>query len=191
VDVSVSSRNIALTDALRSAAEEKIGRLSRFLEGMDRAEVHFIEERNPRLAGKKDVCEVTMAGHGHHVRVKVAAADPFAAIDLAVDKLEHQLHKLKTKVVSRNHPRRERLPVPPLVDDDGFAPPPEGDDPVDPDRIVKSKSFVMRPMTPEEAVLQMDLLGHDFFFFSNADTGKAGVVYRRRSGDIGLIDEAG
>ena len=64
------------------------------------------------------------------------------------------------------------------------------DDPIDPDRIVKSKSFVMKPMTPEEAVLQMDLLGHDFFFFSNADTGKSGVVYRRRSGDIGLIDEA-
>ena len=59
------------------------------------------------------------------------------------------------------------------------------------DRIVKSKSFVMRPMSPEEAVLQMDLLGHDFFFFSNALTGRSGVVYRRRSGDIGLIDEAG
>jgi putative sigma-54 modulation protein len=181
VDVTVSSRNIELTDALRSAAEDKIGRLSRFLEGMERAEVHFLEEKNPRIADKKDVCEVTMAGHGHHVRVKVAAGDPFAAIDLAVDKLEHQLHKLKTKVVSRNHPRK----------DGDFALPPEGDDPVDPDRIVKAKSFVMRPMTPEEAVLQMDLLGHDFFFFSNADTGKAGVVYRRRSGDIGLIDEAG
>jgi len=191
VDVSVSSRNIELTDALRSAAEEKIGRLGRFLEGMDRAEVHFLEEKNPRIADKKDVCEVTMAGHGHHVRVKVAAAEPFAAIDLAVNKLEQQLHKLKTKLVSRNHPRKDRVAPAPLdvVDDvDGFEP---EDDVVDPDRIVKSKSFVMKPMTPEEAVLQMDLLGHDFFFFSNADTGKAGVVYRRRSGDIGLIDEAG
>jgi len=193
VDVSVSSRNIELTDALRSAAEEKIGRLSRFLEGMDRAEVHFLEEKNPRIADKKDVCEVTMAGHGHHVRVKVAAADPFAAIDLAVNKLEQQLHKLKTKLLARNHPRKDlAAPVPaPVEAVDVF----EGDEPdgdvVDPDRIVKSKSFVMKPMSPEEAVLQMDLLGHDFYFFSNADTGKAGVVYRRRSGDIGLIDEAG
>ncbi|MDB5875791.1 MAG: sigma 54 modulation protein / ribosomal protein [Ramlibacter sp.] len=186
MDVSVSSRHIELTDALRSAAEEKIGRLSRFLEGMDRAEVHFVEEKNPRIADKKDVCEVTMAGHGHHVRVKVAASDPFSAIDLAVAKLEHQLHKLKTKIVSRHHPRKERVPVL-----DGAELDAEADEPIDPDRIVKSKQFVMKPMTPEEAVLQMDLLGHDFFFFSNSDTGKAGVVYRRRSGDIGLIDEAG
>lgn len=185
MDVSVSSRNIELTDALRSSAEEKVGRLTRFLEGMDRAEVHFLEEKNPRIADKKDVCEVTMAGHGHHVRVKVAAADPFSAIDLAVNKLEHQLHKLKTKILSRNHPRKERPPV-----TDGVEPEVD-DEVVDPDRIVKSKQFVMKPMTPEEAVLQMDLLGHDFFFFSNSDTGKAGVVYRRRSGDIGLIDEAG
>jgi putative sigma-54 modulation protein len=187
VDVSVSSRNIELTDALRAAAEEKIGRLGRFLEGMDRAEVHFLEEKNPRIAAKKDVCEVTMAGHGHHVRVKVAATDPFAAIDLAVNKLEQQLHKLKTKLVSRNHPRKDRA-VAPDGEVDGVVP---GADAVDTDRIVKSKAFVMKPMSPEEAVLQMDLLGHDFFFFSNADTGKAGVVYRRRSGDIGLIDEAG
>jgi len=182
VDVSVSSRNIELSDALRSAATEKIGRLSRFLDGMDRAEVHFLEEKNPRIADKKDVCEVTMAGHGHHVRVKVAAADPFAAVDQAVNKLEHQLHKLKTKLVSRNHPRPSR-PLP-------AAGEPEPDE-IDPTRIVKSKQFVMKPMTPEEAVLQMDLLGHDFYFFSNSESGRAGVVYRRRSGDIGLIDEAG
>lgn len=186
MDVSVSSRNVELSDALRSAAEEKVGRLTRFLEGMDRAEVHFLEEKNPRLAGKKSVCEVTLAGHGHHVRVKVAAAEPFAAVDLAVNKLEPQLHKLKTKLLSRNHPRRERVAVDAEGVDEEVL-----DEPVETDRIVKSKAFVMKPMSPEEAVLQMDLLGHDFFFFSNADTGRAGVVYRRRSGDIGLIDEAG
>jgi putative sigma-54 modulation protein len=193
VDVSVSSRNIELTDALRSAAEEKVGRLTRFLEGMDRAEVHFLEEKNPRIADKKDVCEVTMAGHGHHVRVKVAATDPFAAIDLAVNKLEQQLHKLKTKIVSRKHPRKELVPAAAEVAEAGteVAEADAAGEVIDPDRIVKSKQFVMKPMAPEEAVLQMDLLGHDFYFFSNSDTGKAGVVYRRRSGDIGLIDEAG
>src|SRR3569832_1342330 len=73
---------------------------------MDRAEVHFLEERNPRIADKKDVCEVTIEGHGHHVRTKVAAGDPFSAVDAAAQKLEHQLHKLKTKLVGRSHPRR-------------------------------------------------------------------------------------
>ena len=184
MDVSVSGRNIDLSDSLRSTAIEKVSRLSRFLEGMDRAEVHFVEEKNPRIADKKDICEVTMAGHGHHVRVKVAAADPVAALDAAVHKLEHQLHKLKTKIVGRNHPRPARPPIEVPADEmDGEE--------LDPGRIVKSKSFVMKPMTPDEAILQMDLLGHDFFFFSNSETSRSGVVYRRRSGDIGLIDEAG
>ncbi|MGQ0830200.1 MAG: ribosome hibernation-promoting factor, HPF/YfiA family [Microthrixaceae bacterium] len=102
MDITVSARHIEISTALRAAAEEKIGRLGRFLDGMLRAEVHFSEERNPRIADK-EVCEVSMEGGGHHVRCKVAAADPFAAIDLAVAKLEHQLHKLKTKQVLRTH----------------------------------------------------------------------------------------
>lgn len=198
MDVSVSSRNIELTDALRDMTTEKISRLGRFLDGMDRAEVHFFEEKNPRIADK-DVCEVTMDGHGHHVRAKVAAADPFAAVDAAVNKLEQQLHKLKTKLVGRSHPRRrEDQAFPPLtlVDLDTDLPSPTavgGDEDASRDgyRIVKSKRFTMKPMTPEEAVMQMELLGHSFYFFSNAETGRAAVVYHRSAGDVGLIDEAG
>ncbi|MGH9183140.1 MAG: ribosome hibernation-promoting factor, HPF/YfiA family [Acidimicrobiales bacterium] len=186
MQISVSSRNVELTGALRAAAEEKIGRLDRFLDGMDRAEVHFLEERNPRIADK-DVCEVTLEGHGHHVRAKVAAADPFAAVDAAVDKLEHQLHKLKTKLVGRSHSRRREL-----ADAEGvLAGAGAGSDPDQGTRIVKTKRFLMKPMTPEEAALQMELLGHGFFFFSNTETGRAAVVYRRAVGDVGLIDEAG
>ncbi len=202
MDVSVSSRNIELTEALRDVTTEKISRLGRFLDGMERAEVHFFEERNPRIADK-DVCEVTMDGHGHHVRAKVAAADPFAAVDAAVNKLEHQLHKLKTKLVGRSHPRRaqprgaEPLAVDLAASLDGLAPavapvlPVEDDVEADGFRIVKSKRFTMKPMTPEEAVMQMELLGHSFYFFSNAETGRAAVVYHRSAGDVGLIDEAG
>jgi putative sigma-54 modulation protein len=188
----VSSRNIELTEALRDMTTEKIGRLGRFLDGIDRAEVHFFEERNPRIADK-DVCEVTMDGHGHHVRAKVAAGDPFAAVDAAVNKLEHQLHKLKTKLVGRSHPRHR-------ADPDSILAPPSvigvydaADDDADADgfRIVKSKRFTMKPMTPEEAVMQMELLGHSFYFFSNAETGRSAVVYHRSAGDVGLIDEVG
>jgi putative sigma-54 modulation protein len=199
VDVSVSSRNIELTEALRDMTTEKIGRLGRFLDGIDRAEVHFFEERNPRIADK-DVCEVTMDGHGHHVRAKVAAADPFAAVDAAVNKLEHQLHKLKTKLVGRSHPRHrgdQAFPpltlVEPATGLNASALLPDDDDDADADgyRIVKSKRFTMKPMTPEEAVMQMELLGHSFYFFSNAETGRSAVVYHRSAGDVGLIDEAG
>lgn len=201
MDVSVSSRNIELTEALREMTTEKIGRLGRFLDGMDRAEVHFFEERNPRIADK-DVCEVTMDGHGHHVRAKVAAGDPFAAVDAAVNKLEQQLHKLKTKLVGRSHPRRrggeQHIPGLALVDLDGdlsasmaLGEDEEAEARRDGYRIVKSKRFTMKPMTPDEAVMQMELLGHSFYFFSNAETGRAAVVYHRSAGDVGLIDEAG
>ena len=106
LEITVSARHTDISPALRAAAEEKIGRLGRFLDGM-RAEVHFLEERNPRIP-EKEICEVTMDGGGRHVRAKAAATDPFAAIDLAVAKLEQQLHRLKTKQVLRNHqgPRR-------------------------------------------------------------------------------------
>ena len=105
MEITVSARHTDISPALRAAAEEKIGRLSRFLGGMDRAEVHFSEEHNPRIAAK-EVCEVTLEGRGHHLRCKAAAADGFAAVDRAVDKLEHQLHKAKTKLV----PRKARRP---------------------------------------------------------------------------------
>jgi putative sigma-54 modulation protein len=173
VDVSVSARNVELTPALRATILDKVGRLDRFLDGMDRAEVHLFEERNPRIADK-DVCEVTLDGHGHHVRVKAVASDPTAAVDLAIGKLEQKLHRLKTKlaVPKRRGPRTA------------------GDD-LEAGRIVKSKRFFMAAMTADDAVLQMDLLGHDFFVFNNVATGRTGVVYRRRSGDVGLIDEVG
>ena len=100
LEITVSARHTDISPALRSAAEEKIGRLSRFLDGMERAEVHFFEERNPRIPDK-EVCEVTLEGHGHHVRCRAAAADGFAAVDLAVEKLEQQLHRLKTRLVPR------------------------------------------------------------------------------------------
>ncbi|MEX2293790.1 MAG: ribosome-associated translation inhibitor RaiA [Acidimicrobiales bacterium] len=102
MDITVSARHMDISPALRAAAEDKIGRLSRFQDDLHRGEVHFSEERNPRISDK-EVCEVSLEGGGHHLRCKVAAADPFAAIDLAVAKLEQQLHKLKTKTVLRTH----------------------------------------------------------------------------------------
>jgi putative sigma-54 modulation protein len=109
VEITVSARHIDISPALRAAAEAKFGRLSRFLGGMDRAEVHFVEEQNPRISAR-EVCEVTLEGPGRRVRAKAAATDTFAAIDLAVDKLEHQLVSLKTKIVRSDHGGR-RVPI--------------------------------------------------------------------------------
>ena len=191
MEITVSARHTEVSEALRTAVVEKIGRLSRFLDGMDRAEVHFFEERS-RRADQREVCEVVLEGHGHHVRCKVTGADGFVAVDKAVDKLEHQLHKLKTKLQRRAHGGRSRraptngstaavtalaLDVDDVDVDDG-------------PRIVKVKRHALKPMSPEEAVLQLDLVGHDFYFFTNAETGRSAVLYRRADGDLGLIDEA-
>jgi ribosomal subunit interface protein len=108
VDVTVSARHIDISPALRAAAEEKLGRLSRFGSEFERAEVHFLEERNPRIA-QREVCDIMVEGHGRRLRARAAAADAFAAVDLVIGKLEHQLHTLKTKVVPRKQGARRKL----------------------------------------------------------------------------------
>jgi len=188
LEITVSARHTEVSDALREAATEKIGRLSRFLEGMDRAEVHFEQERNRRIADR-EVCEVTLEGHGHHVRCKVTGPDGFVAVDRAVEKLEQQLHRLKTKLQRRHHGgRRNGGPATASreeTDADGDADAETGP------RIVKTKQHALKPMTPAEAALQLELVAHDFYFFTNAETDRAAVLYRRADGDLGLIDEAG
>ena len=192
MEVTVSRRNTEVSDSLRLVAEEKIGRLGRYLDGLEHAEVHFSELKNPRIADR-EVCEVTVTGGGHQVRCKVQAPDGFIAVDRAYAKLERQLNKLKTKLARRyqGEPKARKgsdaisavvSPGDVVVDDldDGEVAP----------RIVKSKRFALFPMTAEEAAERMDLLGHGFFFFTNAETKRAAVVYRRDDGDVGLIDEA-
>lgn len=186
MDIAIRAHNVDVPEDLRTMVLSKIGRLDRFLEGMERAEVRFHEERNPRISDK-EVCEVTVVGHGHVVRARAAASDKLVALDRVLDKLEHRMEKLKGRLVSRSHPRHH--PSPPGRGRDASAPPIGPD--VDPDadgRIVKVKSFAIKPMTPEEGALQMEMLSHDFFFFTNAETGRAAVVYRRNDGHIGLID---
>jgi putative sigma-54 modulation protein len=181
VEVTIHGRNVEVTDRLRTATEEKVGRLSRHHQGWEHAEVHFIEERNPRISAK-EVCEATLRGHGKIIRAKAASADSLTSLDKVVDKLEHQIDKLKSRLISRTHPKHHQIGSPARLDDDDDTAAERG-----PPRIVKSKQFDMKPMTPEEAALQMDVLGHDFYLFNNTDGGAA-VVYRRNDGDIGLIE---
>ena len=180
MEFTIRSRHMEVPEALRSAAQEKVIRLTRHLDGWEMAEVNFLEERNPRIS-EKEVCEVTLRGHGHVIRAKAASADPFTAVDRVIDKLAHQMERLKSRQ-SRKAPHR-RAPVDSTVPADD-----EGEDDVATGRIVKVKRFDLKPMTPEEAALQMELLGHTFYFFTNAESGVPAVVYRRNDGDVGLID---
>jgi putative sigma-54 modulation protein len=182
VEVTIRGRNVEVPQAVKRAAVDKLSKLGRFVEGMDHAEVCLSEQRNPRISDK-EVCEVTLRGNGHLIRAKATAAEMAVALERAVEKLEHQLQKVKTRRPRRASSRRGE----PVASDSQHADDDDGDDDGSP-RIVKTKQFSIKPMTPEEAALQMDLLGHDFFFFTNADTMRAAVVYQRDDGQIGLID---
>lgn len=186
MEITIGARKVEVSSSLRATVEEKVGRLTRFLDGMERAEVVFTEERNPRIS-EKEVCEVTLYGHGHVVRAKAAAHDAPVAVDLVVDKLTHRLRKLKGKLVGRSQHRRHGSGdlAPPA---EGTGAGDEGQSGMEEVRIVRAKQFEIKPMTPEEAALQMELLGHDFFLFTNAETATAAVVYRRNDGDVGLIE---
>ena len=185
MEVTVWGRNVEIPETVRAAAHEKVSRLARLHDGWEQAEVHFSEERNPRITDK-EICEVTLRGHGHIVRAKAASPDPLTSVDRVIDKLEHQVAKLKTRLLRRSHPRRHDGPA--LANGAVGAEEPDGDEEPGVPRIVKAKTFDIKPMTPEEAALQMEMLGHTFYLFTNAETGVAAVVYRRHDGDIGLID---
>ncbi len=102
MDISISSRNLELSESLVNATRSKVSRLSRLNGSVHRAVVHFYEERNPRISDR-EVCEIVLDGNGRQLHCKVSAPDGFTAVDKAVAKLEHQLHKLKTRTLIRTH----------------------------------------------------------------------------------------
>ena len=171
----VKGKNVEVTDSIRQYAQEKLGKLDRQLADPTRVELELAVERNPSITANH-VAEATIWTKGPILRAREANVDMKASIDQLVDKLERQVKKYRAK--RRNH---RGSGVEPRMPEDAI--------PVDAElRIVKSKRFPVKPMSPEEAVLQLELLGHDFFVFQNAETLDVSVVYRRRDGAYGLIE---
>ena len=191
MQIAVRGRHVEVPEHVKAHTMEKLARLERFLEGMDTAEVRFTEEKNPRIADR-ETCEVTLHGHGHVVRAKASATDICAAVDRVANKLEHSLEKLKGKLVGRSHPKRSHNPPKPTVPGELPADLLEGEITQSENgasqTIIRTKRFEMKPMTPDEAALQMDLLGHSFFLFTSSENGRAAVVYHRDDGEIGMIE---
>ena len=187
MEVTVKGRNISVTEALERYAFEKVERVSKFFDdehSVSRAEVELIHERNPSIA-ESEVVEATLFINGAVLKAREASEDMYASIDRMSDKLERQVKRYRGRQIDRWHGQiknsHDELPVEP----EPFVV--EEEDEV---RIVRTKQFQMKPMSAEEAVLQMELLDHDFFVFTSADTGDINVVYRRRDGDYGLIEPA-
>ncbi len=175
----VKGRNVEVSDQIREYAEDKMGKLDRLVSDPTRVELELAVETNPSIADN-NIAEATVWTKGPVLRARETSADMKASIDQLVAKLERQVkrYREKRRVAPRRHARDGGLPA--------EAAPVEV--PEDDTTIVKTKQFTMSPLSPEEAVLQLVLVGHDFFVFRNAETETINVVYRRRDGDYGLIE---
>lgn len=168
-------RNLDITDAMRSYTEDKLDKLSRFSDQIVDAKVVMSYANNGGAEAPAKV-EVQVNVPNGIVRAEEAGADTYAATDLVVDKLERQLKRFKGRKIAK---RGEEPP----------APEPEEQEEEEP-AIVRVKRHVLRPMTPEDAALQMEDLGHDFFMFRNSETDDINVIYLRHDGHYGLIQPA-
>ena len=183
--ITVSGRKMNVTPAIKDYVDEKIGRALEVFDSvaMD-AEVVLRTEKNPAIS-LNAICEVTVNAKGAVIRVAESAEDMYAAIDLASDKVARQLRKYKTRIVERRggrgsirHLQPDELDIPDVIPTE-----PEEDD----DLLVRLKEVEMEPMTEEHALVQTDLLGHDFFVYFDQDAHQIQVIYHRKNGGYGII----
>jgi putative sigma-54 modulation protein len=171
--VNVTGRNLVITDAIREQVEKKLSKFDKMFNSDIEASATFSVQKN------KHIVEVTIPlKNGALFRAEAISDDMYMSIDEAIDRISKQMKKHKTKLEKRFHAN----------DSIRFEEIPDAVEPIVESSIVKTKRFGVKPMGPEEAVLQMELLGHDFFVFLNGDTEEINVVYKRKDGDFGLIE---
>lgn len=174
--ITITGKQIALTEGLKSRVEDRFAKLDKYFFKDTEAFVTLSVQREDQ------VIEATIHSGNLLLRVEEATTDMYSSIDNAVDILERQLRKNKTKLEKKM--KREYIEnlafdnIPVIKEED------DGED----IKIVRTKKIESKPMSPEEAVLQMELIGHTFYIFTNAETGDTNVVYRRKKGDYGLIE---
>lgn len=168
----ITGRNIEVTQGLREAVEDKLGKLDRFFAPATEAVV--------KLSVQKDIqkIEVTIPVKGHIIRAEESSSDMYVSIDLVEEILERQLKKYKNKLIDKKQSAPSFSEA--FLQEEASA--------EEEIQIVKSKKFAVKPMDPEEACVQMELLGHNFYVFLNADTEEVNVVYKRKGGTYGLIE---
>jgi putative sigma-54 modulation protein len=186
MQVTVTGRHLTPTEPTRAYAEEKFGRLAKIYDADSLVAEVVLEAQKNRSIPDRFVAEVTIRLKGHVVRAEESANDMHAAIDLAAAKAETQMRKYKSRVVDRRSGKHPQMVVKTAPGDAQIseAPPVEA-------VVTRTKVIEALPMSEEEAVLQLELLGHDFFVYRATDTNEINVLYRRTSGDFGVIQPAG
>jgi len=171
--VLVKGKNLEISDSLREYAEKKAAKIGKFFTSSPlAAQITMSTERG------MDIVDVTVQLKDLLLRGEDKTSDMYASVDGAIEKIERQILKFKTRINRRLHSENEIV----------AAPIPGVDEVLEEPRVVRTKRFAIKPMSIGEAIMQMDLLGHDFYVFSNAETEEVNVVYRRRDGNYGLIE---
>lgn len=165
---------LVVTDAIREYVREKLGKLDKYFENNDSITSRVVL----RVKGRDQTVEVTIPAKQFTLRNEVSDEDMYAAIDKIVDKLERQIRKNKTKIHNRIMKNEFKEFSTREMDEIENSP----------EHIVKRKQVEMKPMDEEEAILQMDLVGHDFYIYKDANTNLVCVVYKRKDGNYGLIE---
>jgi putative sigma-54 modulation protein len=202
VDVVIFGKHVEVDPALRAVTLEKLERIGKYASDLRRIDVDYGVHQT-RRAGDSCTCEILVHLKHHLVKGTASAVEHVMALDLALDKVDHQMRRLHERRVRRGNRARggdtrvdgangggpAGIDGVESVDGVGVLDQDDHDDtgPV----IVKTKQFAVKPMHPEEAALQMELLGHDFFLFRNSESESAAVLYRRRDGALGLIEVTG
>ncbi len=168
----ISGKNIDVTDGLREAVENKIGKLERYFSPDTEVVATMSIER-----GRQKI-EVTIPVKGTIIRAEQDSTDMYVSIDLVEEIIERQIKRYRTKLIDKKQSA--------LSFSEAFLQ--EEADHEEPVKIVKTKRFAMKPMDPEEACVQMELLGHNFFMFLNSETEEVNVVYKRKANSYGLIE---
>lgn len=169
--ISINGKNIEVSEYLKDLAIKKMAKLDRYFPSDTVAQVTMAVEKN------RHIVEVTIPYAGGLIRGEEVTGDMYASIDNVIAKLERQIIRHRTKLEKNLKAEAFNEPVPEYFDDEDEGP-----------RVVKVKRFSIKPMSEEEAILQMDLLGHSFFVFTNAETDDINVLYRRKDGNLGLIE---
>jgi len=178
MELIVKGKNVEVTDRLREYVEQKIGKLDRYLPSISEAWVELSSEET-KAAQDRQVCQVTVRSNGTILRAEERSDDMFSAIDTVLDKMYRQIARYKGKRKNRWRGAGSMMEPLPIA---------MGEESEEEARsIVRVKRFPMTPMNPEEAVEQMELLGHDFFVFFNGEEGRINVLYRRKGGNYGLL----
>ncbi len=180
MDVIVHGRNVDITPRLQSYVERKIERLDRYMPNISEIRVDLAEEKTNRM-GNRQIAQITLRHiRGTILRAEERTSDLFAAVDAVVDKMYRQIERYKGKRRRRGEAQEDFADYETAVDLEAEEIP-QG-------VVIRRKRFVIYPMYEEEAIEQMELLGHDFFIFFNASADGINVLYRRKDGNYGLLE---